>query len=480
MAAELFEDLHEQRAEEKPRFRGRARLREPVRDRLELRPMTLESLIGQDHPARIFWDYVCTLDLGPLEDAVEAREGGPGRPIASRRLLLALWLYATSEGVGSARTLAELCESHDAYRWLAGGVGLNYHALSDFRVAHVEFLDRLLTEGVVSLREAGLIDLDRLSHDGVRVRASAGASSFRRKATIEEQLAQAEALVNRLKSETDANSDASRARVQAARERAARERKARLDAALAKHARIAAAKAAKGKGDEGESAAPGPGDDARQEDDDEDAARSEEKKAVQSGKKKAEKPPRVSTTDPEARVMKMADGGFRPAYNAQVTTATGTTIIVGIDVSDNGSDRGLLPAACEQAQRRYGAMPGSILADGGFNSNEAIENIAGQGVDVYCSPVRNKHGTDPCAPRKSDGPGVRAWRERMASPEGQTVYKKRPITECSHALMRQNGLWQFAVRGVAKVKSALLWHALANNILQGHRLMSQAARAAPC
>jgi transposase len=480
VAAGLFEDLHEQRAAEKPRVRGRARLREPVRDRLELRPMTLESLIGQDHPARLFWDYVCTLDLGPLEDAVEAREGAPGRPIASRRLLLALWLYATSEGVGSARVLVDLCESHDAYRWLAGGVRLNHHALSDFRVAHVEFLDRLLTEGVVSLREAGLIDLDRLSHDGVRVRASAGAASFRRKATIEEQLAQAEELINRLKTETDANSADSRARAQAARERAARERKARLDAALAKHARIAAAKAARGKGDKGGDDAPGPGDDARQEDDDEDAAQGDEKKAIKSGKKKAEKPPRVSTTDPEARVMKMADGGFRPAYNAQVTTATGTTIIVGIDVSDNGSDRGLLPAACEQARRRYGAMPSAILADGGFNSNEAVEKVAGQGVKVYCSPVRNKHGTDPCAPRKGDGPGVRAWRERMASPEGQAVYKQRPITECSHALMRQNGLWQFAVRGMAKVKSLMLWHALSNNILQGHRLMREIAEPAPC
>ena len=489
VAARLFEDLHEQRAAEKPRVRGRARLREPVRDRLELRPMTLESLIGQDHHARLYWDYVCTLDLGPLEDAVEAREGAPGRPIASRRLLLALWLYATSEGIGSARVLAELCECHDAYRWLAGGVSLNYHALSDFRVAHVDFLDRLLTEGVVSLHEAGLIDLDRLSHDGVRVRAAAGASSFRRKATLEEQLAQAEALVKQLKTETDANSTASKARVQAARERAARERKECLEAALRKHAQIEAAKA---KGDKAETDAPSPGADARQEAGGEGAAKSARKKAVKSDKKKdqkkdekaekdekkAEKPPRVSMTDAEARVMKMADGGFRPAFNAQVTTATGTTIIVGIDVSDNGSDRGLLPEACEQARRRYGEMPGSLLADGGFNSNEAVEKVAARGVEVYCSPVRNKHGTDPCAPRKGDGPGVRDWRERMASPEGQAVYKQRPITECSHALMRQNGLSQFTVRGLEKAKSVMLLHAISNNILQGHRLKNEAAQAA--
>ena len=222
MAEGLFEDLHEQRAAEKPRIFGRARLREPVRDRLELRPVTLESLIGQDHPARLFWDYVRHVDLGPLEDAVEAREGGPGRPIASPRLLLALWLDGASEGVGSARALAELCERHDVYRWLAGGVRLNYHTLSDFRVAHVEFVDRLLTESVVSLHEAGLVDLDRLSHDGVRVRASAGAASFRRKATIEDQLKQAEELIERLKSETDANSAASRARASGAGARGAR------------------------------------------------------------------------------------------------------------------------------------------------------------------------------------------------------------------------------------------------------------------
>jgi hypothetical protein len=129
-------------------------------------------------------------------------------------------------------------------------------------------------------------------------------------------------------------------------------------------------------------------------------------------------------------------------------------------------------------------MPGSILAEGGFNSNAAVETVAEENVKVYCSPVRSKHGTDPCAPRKGDGPGVLAWRERLASPKGQAVYKQRPITECSHALMRQNGLWQFTVRGLAKVKSMMLRHDALARALQHHRagpsIDAEIAEPAPC
>src|ERR1700754_1912476 len=171
----LFGELPEQsapRAEAMPR--GAPRLREPVRDQVELRAVDIDSLIGQDHPARVIWAYVEQLDLRVLEDAIKAREGTPGHPTIAPRLLLALWLYATSEGVGSARALARLCESHDAYRWLVGGVSVNYHTLSDFRVGHGELLDRLLTENVATLAACGLIDLGKLAQDGVRVRACAG------------------------------------------------------------------------------------------------------------------------------------------------------------------------------------------------------------------------------------------------------------------------------------------------------------------
>src|SRR5438445_421790 len=183
----LFDALLEQPAPERPL--GKPRLLEPQRDQMELRSMDINSLIGEEHPARAIWDYAEAVDLSELEDAIKAREGTPGHPAITPRLLLAVWLYATSDGVGSARALARLCESHDAYRWLMGGVSVNYHTLSDFRVNNGELLDRLLTENVATLAACDLIDLDKLAQDGVRVRASAAAASFRRRKTLEEHLA---------------------------------------------------------------------------------------------------------------------------------------------------------------------------------------------------------------------------------------------------------------------------------------------------
>src|SRR5713101_5843878 len=188
----LFDDLPEMAAPKAAESGGRPRLREPVRDQIELRAVDLDSIIGADHPVRVIWAYVERLDLRAMEALSKAREGHPGHPPIAPRLLLALWLYATSEGVGSARALERLCESHDAYRWLVGGVSVNYHTLSDFRVGHGELLDRLLTENVAVLAGCGLIDLDKLSQDGVRVRASAGATSYRRRATLEDHLARAQ------------------------------------------------------------------------------------------------------------------------------------------------------------------------------------------------------------------------------------------------------------------------------------------------
>jgi transposase len=225
-----FDTLPEQPAPEPPV--GKPRLLEPMRDQVELRSMDIDSLIGEDHAARLIWAYVEQLDLRELEDAIKAREGTPGHPAITPRLLLALWLYATSDGVGSARALARLCESHDAYRWLAGGVSVNYHTLSDFRVGHGELLDRLLTENVAVLAGCGLIDLDKLSQDGVRVRASAGATSYRRRATLEDHLARAQEAVEQLKREVHDDPAASNQRIRAARERAARERAERVAAAL--------------------------------------------------------------------------------------------------------------------------------------------------------------------------------------------------------------------------------------------------------
>jgi transposase len=412
-------------------------MREPVRDQIELRAVDVESLIGESHPARVIWAYVEGLDLSELEARIKAREDRPGHPATSPRLLLALWLVATSDGVGSARALERLCDHHDVYRWLCGGVPVNYHTLSDFRVGNADLLDRLLAEHLAALAEAKLINLDTLAQDGVRIRANAGATSFRREATLNEQLAIAETVVEQLKQEIDTNPDASNQRIKAARERAARERRDRLKAAKTAHGKIKDQRA---------------------------------ERAQKRGNGKTPKEPRASTTDAEARVMKMADGGFRPAYNVQVTSAAGQPIVADVEVHNTGSDRGLMRPALERSRARNGRLPKQHLIDGGFTSAEDIEWAHAEGVDVYCPPTQSKHGTDPYLPRRDDGPGVLAWRARMASEEGQQRYKLRSICECIHARWRNWDLRQLTVRGIEKVRAIVLLYALTNNILQGHRL----------
>lgn len=440
---ELFEDLPAAAADRTARSAGKPRLREPVRDQIELRAIDLDSLIASDHRVRIIWRYVERLDLSALEERIAAREHTPSQAPASPRLLLALWLYATSEGIGSARALAKLCESHDAYRWLCGGVSVNHHGLSDFRCLHPDLLDRLLTETVAALSTTGVIDLDEVVQDGVRVRASAGAGSFRRKKKLVKELKKATRLVERLKQETDSDPDASNRRIAAARERAARERQERVEAALKSLDELAKQRARRAKTN---------------------------KKAVA---KQGE--PRASTTDPEARVMKMADGGFRPAYNCQIGTVAGGQIVVAVRAVASGSDRGLLRPMLEAIAARYARRPKRHLVDGGFNKNADTEWAAEQGIKVYGPPARNKHETDPYAPRSDDGPGVAAWRRRMKSPYGKSVYKRRARGECINARFRQWGLYQFTVRGLKKVETVLRWYALANNVLASERLMRAAA-----
>ena len=440
----LFDDLPE--AEPAAReWSGQPRLREPVRDQVELRAVDLEALLPADHPARVIWAYVQRLDLSVLEESVRARAHGPGQAPVSPRLQLALWLFATSQGVGSARALARLCESHDAYRWLCGGVSVNYHSLSEFRTAHPELLEQLLVEHVASLSVAGVIDLDEVVQDGVRVRASAGTSSFRRQKKLYKELRKARRLVEHLRDENDDDPDASNRRIKAAQDRAASEREVRVEAALRQLAEIKAHRARRGR---------------------------ENRNNRKKGSKRSE--PRASTTDPQARVMKMADGGFRPAYNCQVASVAEGQIAIAVGVTNVGSDRGLMRPMQERLADLYGCAK-RYLVDGGFNKNEDIEWAASQGIKVYGPPANSKHGTDPYAPRSEDGPGMTAWRRRMKSPHGKSVYKRRAPGECINARFRNWGLRQFILRGREKVLTVMRWFALANNVLAGHRLLTQAA-----
>ncbi len=432
----LFEDLPRTAAPE--RAAGAPRLRQPARDQVELRAVDLDSLIGTEHPARVIWAYVARLELAPLYERIKAREGTPGHPPIDPRLLLALWLYATSAGVGSARALARLCGSHDAYRWLCGGVSVNYHTLADFRVAYPGLLDELLTRNVAALAAAGVIDLDSVAQDGLRVRAAAGAASFRRRKTLTKCLKQARRLVKRLAAEIEDDAGASERRIKAAKARAARERERRVARALEELDKVAARRSRRQK--------------------------TNAKETAKQGK------PRASTTDPEAGVMKMADGGFRPAYNAQIAGAVESQIVIAIDLAATGSDRGEMRPMLEQIAARYRRRPKRYLGDGGFTKNDDIEWAAGEGVAVHCPPIKSKHGSDPFAPRPGDGPGMAAWRRRMNSPAGKARYKRRVIVECINARWRGWNLHRFNVRGRDKARTVLLWFALANNILQGHRL----------
>jgi transposase len=415
------------------------RLYEPQRDQIELRAVDIESLIGEGHSVRVIWAYVAGLDLSELEDRIKARGDRPGHPAISPRLLLALWLYATSDGIGSARALDRLCTSHDVYRWLCGGVSVNYHTLADFRVGCADLLDRLLSEHLAALTKAGVVDLDTLVQDGVRIRANAGASSFRREATLERHLATAQAVVEELKREVEAQPDASSRRIQAAKQRAARERSERVQAAQAALAEI---------------------------------KRKRQELEQRGGNGKTPKEPRASTTDADARVMKMADAGFRPAYNVQVTSAAGEQIVVAVEVGNNGSDRGLMRPMLERLCELRGQFPQRHLVDGGFCSAEDIEWAHSEGVEVYCPPTQSKSGSDPYLPRRGDGPGVAAWRTRMGSETGKEQYKTRTICECIHARWRNWDLRQLTVRGMENVRAVVLGYALANNILQGHRLLT--------
>jgi transposase len=438
---ELFGELPEQA---KPQTEGMAtpRLREPQRDQIEWRPVALDSVIAENHPARIIWAIVSMLDLIELENPIKARGSKPGHPTIAPRLLLALWIYATSEGIGSARALARLCETHDAYRWLCGGVSVNYHTLADFRVACGDVLDRLMSEQLFALDDAGLINLDTLAQDGVKIRASAGTSSFRRAETLDklDKLETAKAVVEHLKTEADANPEASNKRIQAAQERAARERVERVQAAQAALTKL------KGQ---------------RQE--------LEEK----GGNGKKPKEPRASTTDADARIMKMADAGFRPAYNVQVASVAGEQIIVAVDVGNSGSDRCLMKPMLEQLHEQTGRFPTRHIVDGGFCNARDIEWAHRQGVEVFCPPTKSKTGIDPYLPRPSDGEGTEIWRARMGSEEGKAQYAIRVICECIHARWRNWNLRQVTVRGVEKVRAVVTLYAFTNNVLQGFRLMME-------
>jgi transposase len=415
--------------------------------------MTIDDLLEADHPARAVWAYVQELDPTLFYDRIRARGSVAGRPAIDPRLLIALWLYATLSGFTSARQLADLCIHYDPFIWLAGGVSVNYHTLADFHTDTPAFVEQLLKHSVEVMRQQSLIDLDRIAQDGMRVRASAGAASFRRRETLERLLqeAQAELQVLRRKLAAPATDRTTTRGVAAERTPAGEPEPSPQQAAALRHAEERLERVEQAL---------------------------ERLPAMEAKIKPGAKEARVSTTDPQATVMKMADGGFRPAYNVEYGTACAGQVVVGVDVVTVGSDQGQMPPMLDQIEDRFEQRPKEVLVDGGFAKLEDIENVqAGGQCKVYAPVAKPKKDTvDRHEPKATDSEEVAEWRKRMGTKKAKKIYQERAATaECVNAQARNRGLRQFLVRGLEKVKSVATWFAIAHNMARSFALQPQPA-----
>jgi transposase len=419
-------------------------LRVPHRSQVEMHWASLDELLEAEHRARLVWAAVAGLDLDRWLREIKAVEGNVGRDATDPRLLVALWVYATVEGIGSARELARLTEKHVAYQWLCGGVTVNHHLLSDFRSQGGDKWDDLLTQIVGCLLAEGLVTMDRVAQDGMRVRASAGKASFRRRARLESCLEEARQQVDTLKQLADESSEELSKRQRAARERASRQRQERIEEAIRQCEELQAQREATAK---------------------------------KSGRKP--KQARASITDPEARVMQFSDGGYRPGYNVQFTTDTEAGITVGVDVTNSGSDQEQLPPMLDQLQERYDQTPSEAVVDGGFASLETIDAASQAGCTVY-APLKDEEkqqqaGQDPYAKKKGDSEAVAAWRARMGREAAKAVYKLRCQTaEWVNAMARNRGLWFMPLRGRIKCRTVAVLYAITHNLMQALKLRAEA------
>lgn len=433
--------------------RPAVRLRTPERRQMAWVGQCADDLVSAAHPVRVVMAVVEKLDVSRFCEPIKAREGLAGRDATDPRLLVALWLYASIRGIGSARELARRCEESAPFRWLCGGVGVNHRLLSDFRTDHGEALDDLFTQVIASLVDKELVSVSRISQDGVRVRVSAGSSSFRREERLKDLLEQAKRHVAELRRQLESPAQAAglTARQKAARKRAAEERQRRLEQAIGQLPELkqrqaeAAARAGQGK----------------------------------CGDKIRAKQPRVSTTDAETRVMKMPNGGFNAAVNVQLATDTESRAIMAVEVTNEGSDStGLSEPLRQQVEERSGGNVKQHLLDGGYMRSDDIENAHQQGVELFVPPKPAKNPRNrgrELQPKPGDTEAVRAWKQRMASEEGKEIYKERAATsETVNADLRTyRGLGQFTVRGMNKIKCVALWCALGYNIMHfGAKLLS--------
>jgi transposase len=403
----------------------KARIAEPQRRQGVIRFEMPEDTLSPTHPARVLWEVIGTLDLSAFLAGVKAVDGTVGRKTLSPRMKLALWLYAISKGVGSAREIARLVQTDDAYRWIVGDLEVGHDTLSSFRVDHGAALDELMTDILAALVHKGVLSLDLVAQDGIRIRAAATAPSFRRHESLLECREQAALHLKATLAQAD-DPEITRAQ-QAAREVAARDFQRRVEDAISTVTEL------------------------------------------QKTRKPSDKPARASTTDAEARVMKMADGGFRPAYNVRMATAGsplgGPRTIVGVHVTNVGSDMGSITPMLDEIKRRTGELPNTLLADANHAAHDCIRAATDAGVEVLVAvPERSKKA----GANADDDPAIVAWRERMETDEAKQLYRARAsLCELVNAHLRtHHGVDHFLVRGLAKVTCVALLGAIASNLLQ--------------
>ena len=447
MEKTLFTMPEEERPVQEAEEQGKPRLNRPNRGQSEWRPVNLDSFLAEDHEARMVWAWVEEMDLSPMYRYIRAVEGEAGRNAIDPAIFVALWLYATINGVGSARQLEKLCEEHLAYMWLCGGVSVNYHSLADFRVTHQEFLEQLLIKSIAALQTEGLVTMQQVVQDGKKIRASAGSSSFHREGTLERHLEEARQQVESLRKELEENPNQLTNRQKKARERAARELQERVEKAMQQLEVM--------------------------------EKRAEETGKAQENKRKG-KEHRVSETDSEARVMKMANGGFNPAYNAQFCTDAESDIIVWMEVSQQGNDIGLASPMLEKVEEAHGKIPDEILADTGYFNKEEVVTISQKGCVPYIAIPGSggeKEEDSRYVPKKNDPPEVAEYRIRMSTGEaGKKLVTRGAVAELVHAVMDQWNLSRVVVRGVEKVRTVLLWFVLAHNWVRTRLLRQKMAQ----
>ena len=424
-----------------------ARVKQADRRQLRWDMVDLDSQLSDDHRARAVWAFVSGLELSEFYARIKARGEVAGRPATDPKILLALWVYATLEGVGSARAVDRLCRHHAAYRWLCGGVEVNHNILAEFRVESGALVDRLLTQSLTALIAAGLVRLEEAAIDGTKVRAAASKGSLVGRGKLSRLSAAVGARVQRLKEELASDPEGSERRVKKRALQAAEEQARRVAAAAAKLAELERER--------------------------------QERERTHPGEEADKGEPKASTSDVEARTMRMADGAMRLAYNVQVATACG--FVIAIEPTDRRNDKGLAPMLVGQIEARCGAAPGRLLADSGSMTCPDIASLADEhpGMAIYCPPPAERNDVSEETKRKRawkrrhEAPAVHRWRERMAEAQAKLIYARRKNTEHAHAHLKNRGFGHMVVRGLAKVRAVCLLHALAHNL--GRALTLRAA-----